>query len=102
MIKSLILAGSLLVGLAGCQPKTPPTTPAQTSYSQADALSAVRRYVLAQPNASLFVVDSASVVDAGPQWQVLVPRTDWAGRMPNRAAFEVSKTTGQVSTRPVK
>jgi hypothetical protein len=105
MIKSLILAGGLLAGLAGCQQQTTSSTPAatvQTSNSEVDALSAVRRYVQAQPNASLFVLDSASVIDAGPQWQVLVPRTDWANRMPNRAAFEVDEATGQVSSRPVK
>lgn len=102
MIKSLILAGGLLAGIAGCQQQTTPAITAQTSYSEADALSAVRHYVQAQPNASLFVIDSASVVDAGAQWQVLVPRTDWANRMPNRAAFEVNKATGEVSSRPVK
>jgi hypothetical protein len=42
------------------------------------------------------------VVDVDTHWQVLVPRTDWAQRMPNRARFEVDKQTGQVSTQPVK
>ncbi|WP_303310914.1 hypothetical protein [Hymenobacter sp. BT730] len=103
MIKPLILACGLLGGLAGCQQQTNSSaTTAPTSYSEADALSAVRKYVQEQPNAGLFVVDSASVIDAGTQWQVLVPRTDWANRMPNRAAFEVDKASGQVSTRPVK
>jgi hypothetical protein len=35
-------------------------------------------------------------------WQVLVPRTVWAQRMPNRARFEVDKATGAVQTAPVK
>jgi hypothetical protein len=42
------------------------------------------------------------VNDNEATWQVLVPRTDWAKRMPNRARFEVDKQTGQVSSQPVK
>jgi hypothetical protein len=48
------------------------------------------------------VPDSARVNDNEATWQVLVPRTDWANRMPNRARFEVDKQTGQVSSQPVK
>jgi hypothetical protein len=50
----------------------------------------------------LYVLDSARVNDNDASWQVLVPRTDWAQRMPNRARFEVNKTTGEVQTAPVK
>jgi hypothetical protein len=74
-------------------------TPAAT---EAAARAAVARYIQAQPNAALYVPDSARVVDVDTHWQVLVPRTDWAQRMPNRARFEVDKQTGQVSTQPVK
>lgn len=60
------------------------------------------RYLQGQPNAALYVLDSASVVDVDTHWQVLVPRTDWAKRMPNKAAFEVDKPTGAVRILPVK
>ena len=105
--------GGMLCLLASCQQAKPVTTatPAAdataandsaATVTQEAARTAVARYVQGQPNASLYVVDSASVMEAGTQWQVLVPRTDWAGRMPNRAAFEVDKRTGAVSTLPVK
>jgi hypothetical protein len=82
-------------------------TPAATSSAtpaatEAAARSAVAHYIQAQPNAALYVPDSARVVDVDTHWQVLVPRTDWTQRMPNRARFEVDKQTGQVSTQPVK
>jgi hypothetical protein len=62
----------------------------------------VARHIQTLPNAALFVPDSARVNDNDATWQVLVPRTDWAGRMPNRARFEVNKQTGEVSSAPVK
>ncbi len=77
----------------------PPPANARTAEG---ARAAVGRYLQGQPNAALYVLDSASVVDADTRWQVLVPRTDWAKRMPNKAAFEVEKSTGTVSIRPVK
>jgi hypothetical protein len=82
-------------------------TPADASSAapaptEAAARAAVARYIQTQPNATLYVPDSARVVDVDTHWQVLVPRTDWAQRMPNRARFEVDKQTGQVSTQPVK
>lgn len=98
--------------LASCQPPLPTTTkgtrPAETTPvapvapTEAAARAAVARHIQALPNAALYVPDSARVNDNDASWQVLVPRTDWAGRMPNRARFEVSKQTGQVSSRPVK
>jgi len=112
-----LLSAALLVALASCQPATAPTTAAPATPEAAApaaattttaaptaeaARAAVGRYLQAQPNASLYVLDSASVVDVDTHWQVLVPRTDWAKRMPNKAAFEVEKSTGAVSTRPVK
>jgi hypothetical protein len=75
---------------------------ATTATTPEAARAAVARYLQGQPNAALYVLDSASVLNADAHWQVLVPRTDWAKRMPNKAAFEVDKATGQVVTRPVK
>jgi hypothetical protein len=106
-----LLLGALAVGSCQQAPSTtpesaPPTTTATPAASgaatEAAARSAVGRYLQGLPNAALYQVDSASVVDVDTHWQVLVPRTDWAGRMPNKAAFEVDKKTGQVSTRAVK
>ena len=116
MFKTL---ASLLLGaaatLAGCQPKAETVQQAPVELAQpapegslpgakseAMAMMQVSRYVGAQPNASLYVLDSARVNDNGTSWQILVPRTDWANRMPNRARFEVNKATGEVSAVPVK
>lgn len=114
------LVGGMVAVLMSCQQAKPVTadasqaaapteasaqapTPAETAApTEAAARAAIARYVKEQPNANLYVVDSASVVDVDTQWQVLVPRTDWAGRMPNRAAFEVDKKTGNVRTLMVK
>ena len=117
-MSNLLHATVLLLALAGCQSATAPTdtAPATASAPAADAApattpgapteaaarAAVGRYVQTLPNAALYVPDSASVVDVDTHWQVLVPRTDWAQRMPNKAAFEVDKATGTVTTRPVK
>ncbi|MBX0289612.1 hypothetical protein K3G63_04135 [Hymenobacter sp. HSC-4F20] len=60
------------------------------------------RYVQQQPNPALYQLDSARVLELEAQWQVLVPRTDWVGRMPNKAAFTVDKATGTVTGLPVK
>jgi len=84
----------------GPNPQAVPPTGAVASAAGAQA--AVAYYLSQQPNRQLYVADSARVVDAGSHFQVLVPRTDWAGRLPNRAAFEVDKATGAVTTRPVK
>ncbi|OUJ72284.1 hypothetical protein [Hymenobacter crusticola] len=81
---------------------TEATAPTQAALTEAAAREAITRYLKGQSNANLYVVDSASVVDVDNHWQVLVPRTDWAGRMPNRAAFEVDKQTGTVRTLMVK
>jgi len=81
----------------------PDATMAAASVStEAAARTAVRDYVQELPNRVVYQVDSASVVDADAQFQVLVPRTDWAGRMPNKAAFNVDKQTGVVTVQPVK
>ena len=110
----------LLLALAGCQSATAPTTaspldppteatpsaismPNGTPAPTAEAArAAVVRYLQGQPNAARYVPDSASIVDVDAHWQVLVPRTDWAQRMPNKAAFEVDKATGTVRPLPVK
>lgn len=99
-----------LLGLAACQsgkttqqtPNPQAVPPASRVASAASARAAVASYLSQQPNRQLYVADSARVVDAGSHYQVLVPRTDWAGRLPNRAAFEVDKATGAVTTRAVK
>ena len=110
------LLALMLGGLAGCQSAPPATTPPPAAdaapattpaagpavATEAAARAAVARHIQALPNAALFVPDSARVNDNDASWQVLVPRTDWAGRMPNRARFEVDKQTGQVSSAPVK
>jgi hypothetical protein len=108
---SFLLAAGVLL-LANCQTtppaadvpaaatETPATADQGTTADQARA--AVAAYVQALPNAALYQLDSARVMEAGPQWQVMVPRTDWAGRMPNKAAFNVDKQTGAVSTQMVK
>ncbi|MFD1872140.1 hypothetical protein [Hymenobacter bucti] len=99
--------------LASCQPtatttSTPPPAEATAAPApgpaptEASARAAVARHIQTLPNAALYVPDSARVNDNEASWQVLVPRTDWAGRMPNRARFEVDKQTGQVSSQPVK
>ncbi|GAA4496147.1 hypothetical protein GCM10023172_08870 [Hymenobacter ginsengisoli] len=107
---------ALLAGLAACQSASAPATtapaaaqpseismpPATSASTPEAARAAVARYLQNQPNAALYVPDSASIIDVDAHWQVLVPRTDWAKRMPNKAAFEVDKATGQVVTRPVK
>ena len=113
----------LLLALAACQSATAPTTasPASPASPATEATpstismptgtpaptteaarAAVARYIQSQPNAERYVPDSASIVDVDTHWQVLVPRTDWAKRMPNKAAFEVDKATGAVRTLPVK
>lgn len=109
-MRVLLIAIWLGVTLAACQSATTPT--AQTTARQAptptaalateDARAAVRRYLGTQPDSALYVLSSATILDADASWQVLVPRTDWAGRLPNRARFEVDKQTGQVSSQPVK
>ena len=82
---------------------TPPAEAATTAVTtEASARAAVARHIQTLPNAALYVPDSARVNNNDASWQVLVPRTDWAGRMPNRARFEVDKQTGQVSSQPVK
>ena len=109
MKNPLFLAATLLA-LGACQsPKTAQQAvdpaavpPAGQVASEAAAKAAVAAYLRSQPNATLYVADSARVVDAGASYQVLVPRTDWAGRQPNRAAFDVNKATGTVTTRAVK
>ena len=70
--------------------------------TETEARNAIAAYVQQQPNAALFQLDSARFMDLDTHWQVMVPRTDWAKRMPNAAAFEVDKKTGRVSTLIVK
>ncbi|MBD2722667.1 hypothetical protein [Hymenobacter armeniacus] len=98
--------------LAGCQ-QTPPANespqapaaapqPPTAGKTEAEARTLVAAYVKTLPTPELYVTDSARVNDNGATWQVLVPRRDWARRMPNSARFEVQKETGAVSTAPVK
>jgi hypothetical protein len=112
----LLAVGLLLLGNCQNRPSTTEqpdaaaasTAPADTVAAASlgttadQARAAVAAYVQALPNAALYQLDSARVMEAGPQWQVMVPRTDWARRMPNKAAFNVDKQTGAVSTQAVK
>lgn len=102
MIRTCILFLGLLGGLASCQSHTVPVVTVQPASTEAEARAAVVRHITAQPNATLYVTDSARVVEVDTKWQVMVPRTDWAKRMPNAAAFEVDKQTGAVTTLMVK
>jgi len=99
-----LLAGAALCFLASCQQsKTVSSSESQEAVTtELAARTAVANYLKAQSNANLYVVDSARVAEDDAQWQVLVPRTDWSERMPNRAAFEVDKRTGKVRTLMVK
>ena len=92
-----------VVGLSGCQ--SPPTTTSEglpsssistPAYTEGAAKAAVARYVLGLPTAPLYQLDRSRAVEVDTYWQVLVPRTDWAKRMPNSAAFNVDKSTGSV------
>lgn len=101
---------AVLLALAACQspratqqaPDPAAAPPAGRVATEASARAAVAYRISQLPNRQLFVPDSARVVDAGASYQVLVPRTDWAGRLPNRAAFEVDKNSGRVTPRTVK
>jgi hypothetical protein len=104
------LATSLVL-LAGCQASQqgdPASAqsglqqPASVSPTQSPALVAVANHVKMLPNAAVYQLDSATVADGELTWQVMVPRTDWAGRMPNASAFEVDKQTRKVTTLMVK
>ncbi|HEX8655925.1 MAG TPA: hypothetical protein VF690_00235 [Hymenobacter sp.] len=105
---SLLLGAATL--LAGCQQHSStsaasaaaPVATLLAPKTAADARAAVGRYLQSQPDAALYVLDSARVNDNETTWQVLVPRTDWAKRMPNSARFEVEKTTGAVRMGTVK
>ncbi|WP_201984644.1 hypothetical protein [Hymenobacter rubidus] len=101
----LLLSAAAL--LANCQhtphpAATPTTSEFTTTLTVADARAAVAGYLQTQPNAALYLLDSAHVTDNETSWQVLVPRTDWAHRLPSRARFEVDKTTGNVHPGAVK
>jgi hypothetical protein len=111
---SYLTLGAVLL-LAGCQqspqadtatqgPMQAPTKTAQPAEpkTEAEARALTAAYIQTLPNAALHVVDSARVNDNGATWQVLVPRRDWAKRMPNSARFEVNKATGEVNSGAVK
>lgn len=107
---SLVLLSAALAGLNSCEPAQPvASTPSQqpvnataAASTEARARAAVARFVEQQPNATLYQLDSARALEVNDHWQILVPRTDWAGRMPNKAAFDVDKQTGVVSPLAVK
>lgn len=103
MSKRLLTLLGVAATLAGCQP-TPSSTasPAATGAptpvpTEAAARAAVVRYLQTQPNAALYLPDSARVLDVTTHWQVLVPRTDYAQRMPNRARFEEISKRGRLA-----
>jgi hypothetical protein len=107
MSKTLILLmlGCLLL-MYSCQQKQSETIATEGQpgkmKTEAEALNAIRSFLQEKPDAGLYLLDSAQVIDTDTHWQILVPRKDWANRMPNRAAFEVDKLTGNVSIRPLK
>ena len=110
-MKTLLLTLLGAAVLAKCQQPLPaalpPAAPAAAlppagAPTAAAARAAIGRYLQSQPNAELYVVDSARATDLGAYWQVLVPRTDWARRTPNRAGFEVDKQSGTVKSLLVK
>jgi hypothetical protein len=76
------------------------TTDGAPTATAAQAM--VARHVQGLPQTALYQLDSMRVVEVDTHWQVQVPRTDWAGRMPNAAAFDVDKQTGRVTTVSVK
>lgn len=98
--------------LAGCQ--QPPATeqapvvqsapaPLTTgAATEAEARATLTRYLQQQPQADRYVVDSVRLVEVDAVWQAMVPRSDWKGRMPNAAAFEIDKLTGAVRVLPVR
>lgn len=99
-----LVLGYILV-IYSCKQKTAQTTVAEGQVpvlTEAEALLTVKSFLQEEPDAELYIIDSARIIDTDTHWQILVPRTDWANRMPNRAAFEVDKGTGKVSIRPVK
>jgi hypothetical protein len=109
---SLVLL--IISGISSCQasqstaPATSQSREAVTTplprgaATAAAARAALAAYLQQQPNAAVYLLDSARVTEVDTSWQVLVPRTDWATRMPNAAAFEVDKKTGTVTVLRVK
>lgn len=108
-----ILALTALLALLGACQQTPVTeqttatpsaTPPPTSSAatEGEARAVLARYIQQQPQADRYQVDSARLVEVDAVWQAMVPRTDWKGRMPNAAAFEIDKLTGQVRVLPVR
>jgi hypothetical protein len=75
---------------------------AASAPTVAAAQTMVLRHLQGQPQVDLYQLDSMRLLEVDGHWQVLVPRTDWVGRMPNAAAFKVDKQTGQVTSIPVK
>jgi hypothetical protein len=83
-------------------PASATTPPPAAGKTEAEACAIVAAHVNTLPNPELYISDSARVNDNDATWQVLVPRRDWARRMPNSARFEVDKATGAVNSAPVK
>ena len=106
-LRSFYLLLAAVGGFSSCQTsqlQTVDTTQAAATGAptEAAARAAVARHIQQQPNSALYQLDSARVTDVDTHWQVMVPRTDWAQRMPNAAAFDVDKQTGAVKTLMVK
>jgi len=104
----LLLSSASLLG--SCQQSTsateksaaPSAEPARAVNDAQAARNAVARFLKDQPESRLYILDSANVVDVDVYYQVLVPRTDWTGQIPDRARFQVDKATGIVQDLPVK
>lgn len=110
-LRSLFVLLAAVGSISSCQTSQPsqPQTVNPTSQTaptgaptEAAARAAIALHLQQQSNKALYQLDSARVTDVDTHWQVMVPRTDWANRMPNAAAFEVDKQTGKVTTLMVK
>lgn len=107
-LRSLFVLLAAVGSISSCQTSQPQTvnptsqTAPTGAPTEAAARVAIALHLQQQSNKALYQLDSARVTDVDTHWQVMVPRTDWANRMPNAAAFEVDKQTGKVTTLMVK
>lgn len=108
-MKNFIALGALLLA-AACTAPQPATTETSVAtettaagpVTEAQAATIATRYFRSQPDSAVYQLNTLEVLEAGPRWQVLVKRSDRAGRMPDNSAIEVDKQTGTVSAVLVK
>lgn len=106
-----VSALALLLLAAACSTTPNPTTtetPAAAESSvgarvtKAQAAAIATRHFRSRPDSAVYQLNTLQVIEAGPNWQVLVKRSDRAGLMPDNSAIEVDKQTGAVITIGVK